>query len=150
MVRPVVKNTSSARAGVAPSPRPSIVSASAATPRRTVDAAAGHFRPLGNLPVLEDLMTIHSPAFYYDILASRAKRLSFWKTSYFHVMDSHQAIIDMVSTTGMKPFLDALPSAGEKTAFEADVLSELKKAYESRKDGKVLFPFERLFFIAYT
>ena len=49
----------------------------------------------------------------------------------------------------MKEFLNMLDTKEEKIEFEKDVLKEIKKVYPVQKDGKVLFPFERLFFIGY-
>ena len=115
----------------------------------SVDRRADQREPSA-YPVLENLMTIHPLSAYYDLLAGQAKKIDLWKTSYFHVMESLQAIVDMIRTTGMKPFLDALATAEEKTEFESLVLKELRTEYDVRGDGKVLFPFERLFFIAYA
>lgn len=118
--------------------------------KRAIDRAAADKRWHCSFPVLENIMTIHPASFYYDSLAGRAKKIDLWKTSYMHVMDSHRAVVDMIRTTGMKPFLDALETAEERAEFEDLVLKELGAEYEIRGDGKVLFPFERLFFIAYT
>jgi len=117
---------------------------------RAIDRVAADQRWTCSFPVLKNILTIHPASFYYDLLAGRVKKFDLWKTSYIHVMDSHQAIVDMIRTTGMKPFLDALTTAEEKTEFESLVLNELGTEYDVRRDGKVLFPFERLFFIAYT
>jgi trans-aconitate 2-methyltransferase len=52
--------------------------------------------------------------------------------------------------TGLRPFLDALPTAGEKESFEAEYTTEICKAYPAQAGGKVLFPFRRLFVVAYA
>ncbi len=118
--------------------------------KKVVDEEARLFGSAKNFPVLENIMTIHGADFYYDILSAGAKQVSLWKTSYLHVMDGHRSIVDMIRSTGMKPFLDALKTENEKTDFEANVVKNIKSRYPIRPDGKVLFPFERLFFIAYV
>ena len=96
-----------------------------------------------------DAFTFHSSDYYYSILSDELKSINMWETSYFHVMHSHQSIVEMIKSTGMRKFLDALDTNEEKIEFEKDVLKEIKKAYPAQKDGNVLFPFIRLFFIGY-
>ncbi|MBI5458748.1 methyltransferase domain-containing protein [Methanobacterium sp.] len=96
-----------------------------------------------------DDFTFHSSDYYYDILSGKLKSITMWKTSYFHIMPSHQNIVEMIKSTGMRTFLDRLDTREEKIEFEKDVLKEITKAYPAQKDGHVLFPFERLFFIGY-
>jgi trans-aconitate 2-methyltransferase len=72
-----------------------------------------------------------------------------WETEYHHVMDSPESIVGMLKSTGLKPFLDAIEAPREKDEFEAEILAETAKAYPRQRDGKVLFGFKRLFFIAY-
>ena len=45
----------------------------------------------------------------------------------------------------MKPYLDSLSKESEQAEFEREVLCEIEKDYPLREDGKVLFPFKRLF-----
>lgn len=96
-----------------------------------------------------DGLVYHESEFYYDLLCPLATRVEIWRTSYFHVLPSHRALVDFVSSTGMRPYLDALPEEGLRAEFEGEVLAEVEQSYSSRADGRVLFPFDRLFFIAY-
>jgi trans-aconitate 2-methyltransferase len=93
--------------------------------------------------------TYHDAEFYYDLLCPAAARIDLWETYYFHVLPSSRAIVDFIRSTGMKPYLDALPDDLSKREFEDEVLAEVERAYPPRADGKALFPFDRLFFIAY-
>jgi trans-aconitate 2-methyltransferase len=95
--------------------------------------------------------TFCDAAFYYDLLCTRAgaARIDLWETSYDHVMPSREAVVDFVRYTGLRPYLDVLSGEDERAEFLGDLLREVEKAYPSRADGKVLFPFKRLFFIAY-
>ncbi|MDP4089374.1 MAG: methyltransferase domain-containing protein [Bacillota bacterium] len=90
------------------------------------------------------------PEFYYDILCRLTKELYIWETRYFHVMDGHRQIIEWIKSTGMKPYLDKLPDERLREEFQEDVLKLLEKEYQVQKDGKVLFPFRRIFFTAYN
>lgn len=96
-----------------------------------------------------DVFTFHNSDFYYDALSVKVNSIEMWETSYFHIMPSHQTIIEMLKSTGLKPFLDRLDSDEDKIDFEKDVLSEIKQAYPAQNDSNILFPFKRLFFIAY-
>jgi trans-aconitate 2-methyltransferase len=63
-------------------------------------------------------------------------------------MENSRAILEGVRGTGLRPFLDPLDES-ERAVFEARYLAELERAYPRRADGKVLFPFRRLFIVAY-
>ena len=90
----------------------------------------------------------HDPAFYYDTLAPHAARIDLWETEYLHIMDGAEAIVDWYKGTGMRPFLEALVTEAERARFAADYLQAIRSVYPPRPDGKVLFPFRRLFVIA--
>jgi trans-aconitate 2-methyltransferase len=91
----------------------------------------------------------HDPAFYYDALARLSTRVEIWETEYCHVMDSTEGIVDWYRGTGLRPFLAALPDDSARAAFLADYLEAIRPHYPPRCDGRVLFPFRRLFVIAY-
>lgn len=96
----------------------------------------------------ESHFTIHDSSFYYDCLASHFSAIDFWITDYVHVMPSQLSILEMIRTTGMKPYLERIENEPRKQEFERMVLDEIIQVYPSHKDGKVLFPFRRLFFVA--
>ena len=64
-------------------------------------------------------------------------------------MDGPEAIVTWIRGTGLRPFLSALPSEEERRRFEAMLLERIAASYPRHGDGKVLFPFRRLFFVAY-
>jgi len=97
----------------------------------------------------KELYTFHEYGFYYDLLQKHANKIDMWETSYFHVLDSHYSILEWIRSAGMKPYLERLESENDKFAFENEVLKEIKKLYPVQQDKKVVFPFKRLFFIAY-
>jgi trans-aconitate 2-methyltransferase len=102
----------------------------------------GHFpKPVREWAVL-------APEAYFDLMAPRAARVDLWTTEYWQVMESVSAIVEWYRGTGLRPFLDALPEA-LRPKFEADYAALLAEAFPVRPSGKVLFPFQRLFVIAY-
>jgi trans-aconitate 2-methyltransferase len=97
----------------------------------------------------EDLIVYRSPGFYYDILSPISPGVFFWKTTYYHVLADHQGLIDWYSSTGMKTYLERLPGETQKESFRTQVLEACRDSYPAQKDGRILYPFDRLFFIAY-
>jgi trans-aconitate 2-methyltransferase len=90
----------------------------------------------------------HDAAFYYDVLAPHAARLDLWATDYIHVLDSPEAIVEWYKGTGMRPFLEALDTDADRARFIADYLAAVREAFPAQPNGKVLFPFRRIFLIA--
>jgi len=95
-----------------------------------------------------DNFTYHDGDFYYRLLAPQATVVELWQTEYIHVLPSHPALIEFCRSTALRPYLERLPSEKDKSAFEGHLLEECQKAYPAQPDGKVLFRFKRLFFIA--
>lgn len=93
--------------------------------------------------------TLERPGFYYDLLAGLAARLDLWETEYCHVMPDRDAIIQWVSGTAVRPFLDALETEAERQRFIVQLSARVEQAYPLQRDGQVLFPFRRLFVVAY-
>jgi len=85
---------------------------------------------------------------YYDLLAPLSPRLDLWETEYLHVMADPDAILEWIRATSLRPFLDALASADARSAFESQLRGRIDAAFPIRADGKRLFPFMRLFFVA--
>lgn len=83
----------------------------------------------------------------YDALIPHCQSINIWHTHYYHVLESHQAIVEWVKATGLKPFIDPL-SEEERNGFLAAYLARLKKAYPVSVDGKVILKFPRLFVVA--
>lgn len=94
-------------------------------------------------------LTMEPVSFYYDVLVAEAAAIDLWETEYIHVLDSRAAVVDWISSTGLRPFLHALDSDSERDTFLAKLQQRVDEEYEVRTDGKVLFPFRRTFVIAY-
>jgi trans-aconitate 2-methyltransferase len=92
---------------------------------------------------VEDMTT------YHDILAAEAAELDLWATEYQHILPDAVGIVEWYKGTGLRPFLDVLPSDEIKDAFTAEYLEHLRRAYPARSNGRVIFPFRRMFLLAY-
>jgi trans-aconitate 2-methyltransferase len=92
---------------------------------------------------------VQPAAFYYDVLRKHAARVDIWETEYQHVMEGPKAIFDWIRSTGMRPYLDRLPDAEQRQLFEEMCLEGFQEAYRPNDQGKVLFPFRRMFIVAY-
>lgn len=85
----------------------------------------------------------------YSRLSSKAVKMDMWETRYCHVLDGYEGLAEWYRGTGMRPYLDKLPSEELKTRFEKNFLERAAAEFPLTADGKLLFWFRRLFFIAY-
>lgn len=92
---------------------------------------------------------VHDEAFYYDVLTHLSDRVDFWATEYMHVIPNVSGIVEWYKGTGMRPFLEALNSEDERRRFTEEYRDRLTEYYRPQSDGLVLFPFRRIFLIAY-
>lgn len=83
----------------------------------------------------------------YDELKPVSSRVDIFHTSYYHALESHEAIIEWVKGTGLRPYLDPL-SAEEKNGYLEEYLKRLQAAYPVSVDGRVLLRYPRLFVVA--
>lgn len=94
--------------------------------------------------VRTDLLAIGG---YYDLLARDAAQVDTWHTIYQHPMASPAAIVEWVSGTGLRPFVDPLP-ADLRASYLAKYEQCVARDYPVRADGRLLLAFPRLFFVA--
>ena len=111
-----------------------------------IDAIANESRWRSQTNGVSNLFTIHNYSFYYDILSSLFVSIEIWETHYIHIIDSHESMLQMMKSTGLKPYLERL-NEFEIIEFEEAVLEGIKNTYTAQRNGKVLLPFKRLFFI---
>ncbi|MES2190268.1 MAG: trans-aconitate 2-methyltransferase [Pseudomonadota bacterium] len=84
---------------------------------------------------------------YYDLLAPQAAQVDVWHTVYQHPMASPAAIVEWVSATGLKPFVEPL-SPDLRASYLAEYERRIAAAYPPRADGKLLLAFPRMFIVA--
>jgi trans-aconitate 2-methyltransferase len=113
---------------------------------RAVAGEAPWREPIGDADAVRtELATI---AGYYDMLARDAASVDVWHTVYQHAMPSAGSIVDWLRSTGLRPFLDALPDDALRAGFLAEYERRIAEAYPERSDGKRLLAFPRMFIVA--
>ena len=84
---------------------------------------------------------------YVDVLNESGCEADIWRTTYYHPMASHQAIVEWLRATGLRPWLQGL-DADRQSAFISRYVALLAEHYPPQKSGKILLAFPRLFIIA--
>ena len=97
-------------------------------------------------PAVTARSALMSPQSYYELLKPFCAQLDIWHTVYNHALEGAQGIVDLVSSTGLRPFLNLLAKE-QQTEFLSKYKSRLAKAYPTASDGKVLLRFPRLFIV---
>ncbi|SFS56175.1 trans-aconitate 2-methyltransferase [Methylobacterium sp. yr668] len=115
---------------------------------RAVAADGPWAAAIGDPAVAGRLGRMLEPAAYYDLLAPRAAAVDVWRTAYHHRMADAAAIVDWVSATGLRPFLDPLDPE-ERAGFLAAYTRAIDAAYPPRSDGRRLLAFPRVFIVAH-
>ena len=85
---------------------------------------------------------------WYGWLAPLCREVDVWTTTYLHVLQGDDPIVDWMRGTGLRPYLAALADAEERAAFTAAYARRLALLFPPRGDGTILFPFPRLFVVA--
>jgi trans-aconitate 2-methyltransferase len=91
--------------------------------------------------------TVYTETELYDALRPLSSSVDIWRTTYYHIMENHEAIVEWVKSTGLRPFLDPL-TPEQEAGFLAAYLEKIKASYTAQKDGKVLLAYPRLFVVA--
>lgn len=103
------------------------------------------------VPILRSLHagreSFQSPQQIYDQIQPLCSKVDLWRSTYYHVLENHQAIVEWLKGTGLKPFIDPL-SRDDKQGFIQAYLGRLKDAYPVCRDGKAILPFPRFFMVA--
>lgn len=113
-------------------------------------------RPLGPPELRASLAApwVAEPATYVDRLAAAAVDLGrdvdldVWETTYLHILDGDDPIVEWVKGTGLRPVLRGLDDDARAT-FLGEYARRLRDAYPRRADGRTVFPFRRLFIVAH-
>jgi trans-aconitate 2-methyltransferase len=66
-----------------------------------------------------------------------------WDTTYSHLLDGTDPVLEWFTGTGLRPYLDALDDA-DRPDFVADIAKGLREQYPQRPFGTIL-PFRRIF-----
>ena len=113
---------------------------------RCIKDAAAKFNGLTGKIGKEQLWNLDAGG-YYELFSRYFAHVTVWETDYYHVMDSAEGVLAFLSGTALRQYLQYL-SAEEAVRFNELVLERLRAAYPVRENGKVLFPFRRIFLLA--
>jgi trans-aconitate 2-methyltransferase len=91
---------------------------------------------------------VAEPETYYDWLAPVCAVVDIWSTTYLHVLQGDDPVVDWMMGTALRPYLDALPEPAMRSAFLDAYRDRVAKVVPARADGTTLFPFPRLFILA--
>lgn len=92
-------------------------------------------------------INVEQPEIYFDILAPWSRAVDIWETTYLHAFTGDDPVLEWVSGTGLRPFVQRL-QGDEREAFLSAYRTRLRDAYPRRADGTTLFPFRRMFAVA--
>jgi len=87
------------------------------------------------------------PADYAELLSRAGCEVDAWETTYVHIVQGEDPVLEWYKGTGLRPVLAALDAerAGD---FLAEYGTELRRAYPPRPFGTI-FPFRRVFAVAH-
>ncbi|MBI1355514.1 MAG: methyltransferase domain-containing protein [Acidobacteria bacterium] len=92
----------------------------------------------------------HSLDFYYETLRPHAARLDLWATEYVQVMADVEEMVEWYKGTALRPHLEAIGDDAGRARFLAELTDRLRQVYPASQSGGVLFPFRRVFIVAYA
>ncbi|MCP5247184.1 MAG: methyltransferase domain-containing protein [Candidatus Accumulibacter sp.] len=84
---------------------------------------------------------------YHRLLTPYCRHLEVWETIYWQALSGDDAIIEWMKGTTLVPFLARLDAATAEK-FLAAYRAPLAIVYPRSADGRTLFPFKRIFFVA--
>jgi trans-aconitate 2-methyltransferase len=89
----------------------------------------------------------HNADWYFQALRGAGASVDIWRTTYYHPLAGADAVVEWFKGSGLNPFLEPLDST-ERSAFLLRYRAGVAEAHPGLRDGTVLLPFPRLFFIA--
>jgi len=101
-------------------------------------------------PLLGDVQlnrSVADPAEYLDLLARAGCEVDAWETTYLHVLQGEDPVVDWYKGTGLRPVLAALQPA-EAAEFLAEYRERIAKVYPAAHYGTP-FPFRRVFAVGH-
>lgn len=91
----------------------------------------------------------HKAADYYRWLAPLCESVDIWTTVYLHVLEGADPVVEWMSGTGLRPYLQAFgDDQAQREAFLADYRARVARLFPREPNGATLFPFPRLFILA--
>ena len=98
--------------------------------------------------VLRGTDSVADPSTYAALLADAGCTVDAWETTYLHVLQGNDPVLQWVRGTGLRPVLDTLADDPElQSAYVDTYAARLRDAYP-RKPWGTLMPFRRIFAVA--
>jgi trans-aconitate 2-methyltransferase len=101
-------------------------------------------------PLLSDVQlnrSVADPAEYLDLLARAGLEVDAWETTYLHVLQGEDPVVDWYKGTGLRPVLAALQPA-DAAEFLAEFRDRIASVYPAAPYGTP-FPFRRVFAVGH-
>jgi trans-aconitate 2-methyltransferase len=89
---------------------------------------------------------VPGPDTYVDALTAEGCVVDAWETTYYHLLQGDNAVLEWVKGTGARPVLQSLPD-DMRQRFEDEYGARLAEVYQ-QKDYGTLLPFRRIFAVA--
>ncbi|MEV2267712.1 trans-aconitate 2-methyltransferase [Nonomuraea africana] len=90
---------------------------------------------------------VAEPVAYLDQLAALGLRVDAWETTYVHVLQGENAVLNWISGTALRPIFDRL-EPDERARFTDELAVLLDEAYPAKPYGTP-FPFRRIFVVGH-
>lgn len=87
-----------------------------------------------------------TPNEYFNLLSGHCSSFQLWETRYYHNLKDHEALIEWVKGTRIRPYLSCLDTSGRE-AFENEILKRVREIYPVMENGEVILCFNRFFMI---
>ncbi|MFI2634961.1 trans-aconitate 2-methyltransferase [Streptomyces collinus] len=98
--------------------------------------------------ILRHADAVLDPEAYLERLTPLGCAADVWETTYIHLLQGEDPVLDWVKGTGLRPVLTALADEpGAREAFVAEYRAALREAYPAGPHGTP-FPFRRVFAVA--
>lgn len=92
---------------------------------------------------------VERPETYLTVLVEAGLEPDVWQTTYLHVLQGEDAVLEWIKGTALRPVLEALAGDDAAThAFLDECGAELRSAYPQTPHG-TLFPFRRTFAVGH-
>lgn len=82
------------------------------------------------------------------LLDAGAAAVDVWETTYLHLLEGQDAVLEWVKGTGLRPVLNALADDENKAEFLSSYGAALRAAYPRDEADRTIFPFRRIFAVA--